>query len=88
MGMMDSVNVDAELERLYSDIAGDPEPDHLNILRMLAKKDHIVYGSDFPHSPGRVILMKKNHFDANPDYDGIREMIYQDNAEKMLGREV
>jgi hypothetical protein len=40
------------------------------------QKAYIVFGSDFPHSPAKVILMKKNHFDENPKWDGIRERIY------------
>ena len=46
---------------------------------MVAADDHIVFGSDFPHSPAKVILMKKNHFDENPQWDGIRERIYSGN---------
>ena len=84
MGMMDTVDVDAEIEKLYFDIAGDPEPNHLSMLRMIAKDDHIVYGSDFPHSPAPVIQAKKRHLDDNKDYDDIREQIYHHNAIKLL----
>ena len=84
MGMMETVDVKAEFEKLYFDIAGDPEPVQLNMLRMTAADDHIVYGSDFPHSPAKVIIAKKKHFDANTEYDGIREKIYCDNAVRLL----
>ena len=84
MGMMETVDVKAEFEKLYFDIAGDPEPVHLEMLRMVAADDHIVYGSDFPHSPARVITAKKQHFDANGKYAGIREKIYGDNALRLL----
>ena len=87
MGMMETVDVKAESERLYFDIAGDPEPVQLKMLRMVAADDRIVFGSDFPHSPARVILAKKQHLDANPEYDGIRERIYSDNAIRLLDRE-
>ena len=50
--------------------------------------EHIVYGSDFPHSPAKVILAKKTHFDENREYDGIREKIYSGNAAMLLGRSV
>lgn len=66
-------------EKLYFDIAGDPEPVALDMLRMVAPDDHIVFGSDFPHSPARVILMKKKHFDENVKWDGIRKRIYSGN---------
>ena len=70
----------AEVEKLYFDIAGDPEPVALDMLRMVTADDHIVFGSDFPHSPAKVILMKKKHLDENPKWDGIRGQIYSGNG--------
>ena len=67
-------------EKLYFDIAGDPEPVALDMLRMVVADEHIVFGSDFPHSLAKVILMKKKHFDENPRWVGIREQIYRGNA--------
>ena len=84
MGMMESVDIGEELERLYFDIAGDPEPIQLSMLRMIADDSHIVYGSDFPHSPAEVILRKKKHLDQNPEYEGLREQIYGDNGQRLL----
>lgn len=84
MGMMEQVDAKEEFSRLYFDIAGDPEPVGLNMLRMVADESHIVFGSDFPHSPAPVILKKKQHFDANPEYDGIRERIYSANGDTLL----
>ena len=86
MGMMVKVDVMAEFEKLYFDIAGDPEPGQLKALQAVAADDRIVYGSDFPHSPARVVVMKKKHFDANPDYDGVREKIYSENAVRLLNQ--
>lgn len=84
MGMMETVDVKAEFEKLYFDIAGDPEPVQLKMLQMVAADDRIVYGSDFPHSPARVVVSKKKHFDENKEYDGIREKIYSENAVRLL----
>lgn len=86
LGMMETVDVKAEFGKLWFDIAGDPEPNHLDMLRMVASDDRIVFGSDFPHSPAKVICMKKGHFDQNTKYDGIRERICSDNAAALLGR--
>ncbi len=63
--MMETADAKAELEKLYFDIAGDPESVALDMLRMVAADDHIVFGNDFPYSPAKVILMKKKHFDQN-----------------------
>ena len=84
MGMMETVDVKTEFEKLYFDIAGDPEPVQLSRLRMVAADDHIVFGSDFPHSPAKVILAKKKHFDDNKEYDGIRKKIHSENAVRLL----
>ena len=84
MGRMDPVDVRAEFEKLYFDIAGDPEPLQLEMLRMAAPDDRILYGSDFPHSPAKVVLAKKRHFDQNEKYDGLREKIYAENARAFL----
>lgn len=84
LGMMETVDVQAEFAKLYFDIAGDPEPFQLDMLRMAADDSRIVYGSDFPHSPAKVILAKKKHFDGNAAYDGIRERIYADNGDRLL----
>lgn len=65
LGMTKKVDVKSEFEKLYFDIAGDPEPVGLNMLRMVVKDDKIIYGSDFPYSPAKVVLAKKQHLDNN-----------------------
>jgi predicted TIM-barrel fold metal-dependent hydrolase len=69
---------------LYFDIAGDPEPTHLDMLRAVAADDRIVYGSDFPHSSANVVISKKKHFDENVKYDVVRDLIYAENAFRLL----
>lgn len=84
MGLMEQIDAKAEFEKLYFDIAGDPEPVALDMLRMVIDDSHIVYGSDFPHSPAKVIEMKKKHFDENEKYDEVRDQIYHENGIKLL----
>ena len=84
LGMMETVDVRAEFDRLWFDISGDPEPTHLDMLRMTASDDRIVFGTDFPNSPAKVILAKKKHFDENTAYDDIRARIYSENAARLL----
>ena len=86
MGRMETVDAQAEFSRLWFDIAGDPEPVALDMLRMVAGDDHIVFGTDYPHSPASVILKKKSHFDANPRYDAVRTKIYAENALRLLDK--
>lgn len=85
LGMMQNIDVKAEFENLYFDIAGDPEPVALDMLLMVTDINHIVYGSDFPHSPAKIVANKKRHFEDNVKYKNLIEDIYVNNAEKILG---
>ena len=87
LGMMETVDAKEEFKRLYFDIAGDPEPVALDMLKMVADDDKIVFGSDFPHSPARVIIAKKRHFEGNEKYTNLIKKIYQENAAKLLNGE-
>ena len=77
-----AMEINDELALPYVDgsIAGDPEPVALDMLRMVASDDRIVFGSAYPHSPAKVILMKKQRFDANPRWDQIRAQIDSGNG--------
>ncbi len=85
MGMMEQVDLQKEFQNLYFDIAGDPEPVALDMLLMVAGEDKIVYGSDFPHSPAKVVLAKKKHLDENPKYKNLLLKIYGENEKNCLG---
>lgn len=84
LGMMETVDSKKEFQNLYFDIAGDPEPVALDMLLMVTDDEHIIYGSDFPHSPAKIVLNKKQHFDSNEKYKSIREKIYFSNAMKLI----
>ena len=54
------------------------------MLRMVADDRHIVYGSDFPYSPAKVVTAKKKHFESNEKYLKLTHGIYKENAAKLL----
>ncbi len=84
-GMMDTVDVDSNIKNLYFDIAaGDSEPITLDMLMRITDKKHIVFGTDYPHSPATVVLNKKEHFENNPKYKDIIDDIYEINGKKLL----
>ena len=85
MGMMEQVDLQKEFQNLYFDIAGDPEPVALDMLLSVAGEEKIVYGSDFPHSPAKVVLAKKKHLDENPRYERILRKVYGENEKNCLG---
>lgn len=82
--MMKEINVWDNLKNLYFDIAGDPEPFALDMLLMITDSEHIVLGTDYPHSPESVILKKKNHLEKNPKYQNILPNVYKANAKNIL----
>ena len=84
LNIMQKIDVDAEFKNLYFDIAGDPEPVALDMLLMVADKNKIVYGSDYPHSPAKVVIAKKQHLDNNEKYKELLKNIYRTNAKKLL----
>lgn len=88
LGMMKSVDLQEEFKNLYFDIAGDPEPVALDMLLMVADKNKIVYGSDYPHSPAKVVASKKHHLDNNEKYSELLSLIYGSNERELFSHEV
>lgn len=86
LGMMETVDAHEEFSRLYFDIAGDPEPVALDMLLMVADESRIVYGSDYPHSPAKIVTAKKKHLESNAKYSALIGKIYVENAQKLLRR--
>ena len=86
-GMMEQVNIEDNLKNLYYDIAGDPEPIQLDMLLMITDAAHLVFGTDYPHSPASVILNKKKHLEENGNYETLLPSIYEGNGRNLLGME-
>ena len=80
--MMEPVDIYEETSGLWFDIAGDPEPVALDMLRMVVPDDHIVYGSDFPHSPAPVVIPKKRSVEAEQRF---ADVDLKRNGETLLG---
>ena len=43
-----------------------------------------VDNDDYPHSPAKIIIAKKRHFEGNQKYTNLIKKIYQENAAKLL----
>ena len=56
LGRMPEIDVSAEFSQLYFDTAGSPVPDLLNLLETFAAPEQILYGSDYPFTPGADAL--------------------------------
>ena len=84
MKMMESVNIEDSLKRLYFDLAGDPMPDALDILLKITDIDHIVYGSDYPYVPAPILLKKKIALDEELRQRQWINRIYSTNTKNLL----
>lgn len=54
-GYMQPIDWEANLSRLYFDLAGSPTIEVLRSLLTLTSPDHILYGSDYPYLPDAVL---------------------------------
>ena len=84
MKMMESVNIEDSIKRLYFDLAGDPMPDSLDMLLKITDIDHIVYGSDYPYVPAPILLKKKKILDEHLKLQKWTDKIYSNNAKVLL----
>ena len=85
MNLMEPVNFSASVGKLFFDTAGDPMPEQLDMLLKIASLDKIIFGTDYPYVPAKVILGKKKIFDKEISRRGWTEKIYVDNARALLG---
>lgn len=82
------IDVRANIERLYFDLAGTPAPDLLPFLLTITTPDKIMYGGDFPFTP--AALVKKNledlvgFLEKTPSLRGHRDEILSENARRLF----
>jgi predicted TIM-barrel fold metal-dependent hydrolase len=78
-------------ERFYFDLAGFPFPDQIHgLLRTLTEggEKRLVYGSDYPFTPGKVVVDLARQMDEGCQEmfdEGKREAVYSGNARILLG---
>ena len=84
-GYMQPIDWEANLSRLYFDLAGNPTVEVLRSLLTLTTPDHILYGSDYPYLPDAVLRANlqrlKQTLAADKELAGYEEMFLRGNAE-------
>ena len=85
MGLMEPINFEKSLEKLFFDTAGDPMPEQFDILTKITSLDKIIFGTDYPYVPAQILLRKKQIFDAELTRRGLTDKIYVENARNLLG---
>ena len=88
-GIMQPVDVDANLSRLYYDLAGAPTDDVLDALLTITTPDHILYGSDYPYVAEPVLISGKQALEERLASHGLNlQDIFTDNARRLFGENV
>ncbi len=88
-GIMQPVDVDANLSRLYYDLAGAPTDDVLDALLNITTPDHILYGSDYPYVAEPVLISGKQALEGRLASHGLNPQdIFTDNARRLFGENV
>jgi predicted TIM-barrel fold metal-dependent hydrolase len=64
MGELPGAEILPALATLYYDLAGVPTPRQLSALRTFADPSHLFYGSDWPHTPQRVVAKLRSDLEG------------------------
>ena len=88
-GYMQPVDVDANLLRLYYDLAGAPTDEALDALLTITTPDHILYGSDYPYVAEPVLIQGKNALQIRLAQHGLEPQdVFADNAKRLFGEDI
>ncbi len=88
-GIMQPVDVDTNLSRLYYDLAGAPTDDVLDALLTITTPDHILYGSDYPYVAEPVLISGKQALEVRLASHRLDPQdIFTDNARRLFGENV
>ena len=87
-GYMQPIDWEANLSRLYFDLAGNPTVEVLHSLLTITTPSHILYGSDYPYLPDAALkanLQKlKQTLASDEELAGYEEMFLWGNAEGLF----
>ncbi|MBR0286574.1 MAG: amidohydrolase family protein [Bacteroidales bacterium] len=88
-GYMKSVDVDANLSRLYYDLAGAATEDAIESLLTITEPSHILYGSDYPYVAATALIAAKESLRARLASHGLDpRSVLSDNAARLFGADI
>ena len=86
-GYMKPVDVDANISRLYFDLAGAATDDVIKSLLTITTPDHILYGSDYPYVAPQALIGAKKSLESRLASDKLDAGdILSNNAARLFGR--
>ena len=88
-GHMHPVDVDANISRLYFDLAGAATDEALESLLTITEPSHILYGSDYPYVAAPALVNAKKSLQARLASHGLDpQAVFTDNAARLFGEEI
>lgn len=87
-GLMQDIDFEGNLSRLYYDLAGGGSPALIRNMLSITTPDHILYGSDYPYQPAEVLtgnLRKlENALSQDAELAQYKEMFLWENAKALF----
>ena len=88
-GYMEPVDMEANLSRLYFDLAGAATEDAIESLLTITEPSHILYGSDYPYVAAPAHKAAKKSLEARLASHGLDPKdVFSDNAARLFGAEI
>ena len=88
-GYMKPVDVDANISRLYFDLAGAATDDVIESLLTITEPSHILYGSDYPYVAAPALVGAKKSLESRLASHGLDPKdIFSDNAARLFGADI
>lgn len=88
-GYMQPVDVDANLSRLYFDLAGAATDDAIESLLTIAESSHVLYGSDYPYVAPHALVGARKSLEARLASHGLSPKdVFSDNASRLFGADI
>ena len=88
-GYMQQVDVDANVSRLYFDLAGAATDDAVRSLLTITSADHLLYGSDYPYVAAPALVSAKEFLARRLPAMGLDpQAVLADNARRLFGADI
>ena len=85
-GYMQPVDVDANISRLYFDLASAATDDAIEMLLTITEPSHILYGSDYPYVAAPALVGAKKSLEARLASHGLDPQdVFSYNAARLFG---
>lgn len=85
-GLADPCDVLGQIKSMYFDVAGDALPAALGALITMVGTEKLVYGSDFPYTPGPAITQKQKALLECAELADCQEDVFRNNALRLFKR--